>query len=207
MSGRPLALKPFIADSQKVNQPYPDTKLILLRHGESEGNASKVIQGSGEYPLSERGKAQALEAKAIVSLWQTSVYISSDLSRALDTALIISDYAPVLQDKRYRERSAGKWEGVPREELERAYPGSIENDALRPEGYESEKSVYARVLPALHDSLQHEGLVIVVSHGAVFRLIEKYFGGSGERFSHFEGLAFNQDLALLGRVHAIGDKE
>ena len=203
---RPLTLDPLIADSQKMTQLYSDAKLILLRHGESEGNASKVVQGDGEYPLSERGKKQALEAKAVVSLWQPNVYMSSDLSRAFDTALIISDFAPIIQDIRYRERSAGKWEGISRDELERAYPGSIENDALRPEGYESEKSVYARILPALEDSLEYDGLVVVVSHGAVFRLIERYFGGTGERFKHLEGLAFNKDFALLGRVHTIGDK-
>lgn len=186
--------------------PYPQTKLILLRHAESEGNANKVIQGDGEYPLSDKGRQQALEAKTIISPWTPKFYISSDLSRALDTALIISDFSSVIQDARYRERSAGKWEGISREEMEKAYPGSIENDTLRPEGYETEESVYARILPALKDALQYEGLILVVSHGAVFRLVERYFGGSGERFNHLEGIAFNHNLELLGRVQTIGDK-
>jgi len=62
------------------------------------------------------------------------------------------------------------------------------------------------VLPAIQESLKYEGLVIVVSHGAIFRVIDRYFGGSGERFKHLEGLAFDKDSQLLGRVHTIGDK-
>ena len=188
--------------------PYPQAKLILLRHGESEGNAAKVIQGSGEYPLSDKGKEQAIKAREIVAIWNPSFYISSDLDRAFDTAFLLSAGSPsIIKDERYRERSAGKWEGFSRDELEKMYPGSIENDALRPEEYESEKSVYDRILPAMRDSLKFDGLVLVVSHGAVFRLIDRYFGGTGERFKHLEGLVFDQDSKLLGRVNAIGDIE
>ena len=135
------------------------TKLVLLRHGESEGNASKIIQGSGEYPLSENGKRQAMEARDTVSKWNLKQYVSSDLSRAFDTAVILSgSVKDIVLDERFRERGAGKWEGVSREELERAYPGSIENDDLRPDDYESEESVLNRIIPAMEATLLFEGL-------------------------------------------------
>lgn len=122
------------ADTLGMPAPYPHSKLILIRHGESEGNAAKIIQGYGEYPLSEKGRAQALAARSTIKAWQPNTYLSSNLSRALDTALIISEGQEVIQDERYKERGAGKWEGTPRDEMERLHPGAMTNDELRPEG-------------------------------------------------------------------------
>jgi len=84
--------------------PYLEAKLILLRHGESEGNAARIIQGNGEYPLSDKGREQAIIAKKTTSHWNPAVYISSNLSRAHDTALILSNNLEVIKDSRYNER-------------------------------------------------------------------------------------------------------
>lgn len=59
----------------------------------------------------------------------------------------------------------------------------------------------------MRDALKYPGLLLVVGHGAVFRLVDSYFGGSGDRFSHLEGLAFDENLTLLGRVQTLEKAE
>ena len=80
------------------------------------------MQGSGEYPLSAEGRAQALSASANIRALDPLLVVSSDLARAADTALLVTgrvDYT----DPRLRERGAGQWEGLPRSSLEAAHPG------------------------------------------------------------------------------------
>lgn len=180
------------------------TKIVILRHGESEGNAQKIMQGSAEYPLTPLGIEQSLMARSVVEGWSVAHWIASDLSRAVDTAKLLSALAEVHMDPRLRERGAGPWEGLPRSVLETAYPGSLENDALREElGFELATAMVARSLESLTDVMTHEGLILVVSHGAVMRFLERYLGGDGARFRHLDGLAISSELKLLGRVSTI----
>ena len=73
----------------------PDTpiyRITLVRHGESVGNAENRLQGHADYPLSERGRAEAL---ALAQRWKTEAItfdhvIASPLSRALETGQIIA---------------------------------------------------------------------------------------------------------------------
>lgn len=178
-----------------------NTRLLLIRYTESEGNATKIIQGSSEYPLSATGRQQAIQAAKNISQLQPVTVISSPLSRAIDTAMLAAgrvDY----QDNRLREREAGAWEGRPRQELETAYAGALENDNLRPEEYETTESVITRILEALKEILAASpaGLILGISHGAVLRVLDRHLGGTGNRFGYLEGLALDDDLHILKRV-------
>lgn len=67
----------------------PDkTRLVLVRHAESDGNAGGIVQGAGEYPLSVRGRSDASRAFEVIRLWRADIIASSDLSRAIDTAVL-----------------------------------------------------------------------------------------------------------------------
>lgn len=165
------------------------------------------MQGRGDYPLSAAGRAQASSARDSVVSWGATVYVASDLSRSYETALIISDAAAVLRDTRLTERDAGPWEGRPRAEMERDHPGSLENDTLRPPGFEAASSVAARLFGAFEEFINHEGLVVVVGHGATMRVVEAELAGVRQRYANLEGMALSASLEWLGRVETLPNHE
>jgi broad specificity phosphatase PhoE len=165
----------------------PGGRLILVRHAESEGNAQKIMQGAGEYPLSEKGRNAATQAASRISLLNPAIVVSSDLARATDTARLAAGRVDII-DPRLRERGAGPWEGRPRHELEDAHPGSLEDDSLRPEGFEPAAEVLERMLAACSDLLDKGVVVVAFTHGAVLRVLDVAAGGTGRRFAHLEGL-------------------
>lgn len=178
----------------------PEPRLYLVRHAESEGNARKIMQGAAEYPLSDEGRAQALRAAAHIHALDPLLVVSSDLARAVDTALLMAGRVD-RKDLRLRERGAGQWEGLPRSTLEAAHPGALEDDALRPGGFEDARDVAARMREAADELLGHNGVVIAITHGAVLRLLEKDLTGTGTRFGHLEALVLGPGLVVIGRAN------
>lgn len=100
--------------------------LLLIRHGESVGNAGGRLQGQSDTPLNERGRAQAraLAARLQREAWEPAAVYASDLSRAAETAEILA--APfglaVTLDARLREYNAGVLNGIIWAEVEFRYP-------------------------------------------------------------------------------------
>lgn len=180
----------------------PKTRLYLVRHAESVGNDRKIMQGAGEYPLSAMGRTQALQAGSMVATLCPSLVVASDLARARDTALLAVGRVD-RTDPRLRERGAGSWEGRLRSDLEDAHPGALEDDALRPEGFEPARDVVARMRVAATELLEHGGVVVAITHGAVLRLLEKDLGGTGARFSHLEALVLGPGLVIVSRVNLL----
>lgn len=126
--------------------------------------------------------------------------MSSDLSRAVDTALLTTGRVD-RTDSRLRERGAGQWEGVPRSSLEAAHPGALEDDALRPDGFEDARDVVDRMRSAADELLDHNGVVVAITHGAVLRLFEKDLTGTVTRFGHLEALVIGPGLVVMGRAN------
>jgi alpha-ribazole phosphatase len=85
--------------------------LVLLRHGESEGNAARQLVGRGDSPLTDRGRAQA--AALAGALGAVGRLISSPLSRARDTAAALALGLPVELDERWIEVDYGAYDGEP----------------------------------------------------------------------------------------------
>jgi broad specificity phosphatase PhoE len=156
------------------------TRILLVRHGQSVWNADGRWQGQADPPLSELGQTQAASASARIGIVD-GIY-ASDLLRAHHTAEIVAAPigADVAVDPRLRERSAGDWEGRTRAEIDEGWPGYLESGD-RPDGYEADESVLARVLEALGEIADaHDGDVLVVTHGGVVRTLERHLGGDGE---------------------------
>ena len=192
--------------NSKIKLLPKNAKIVLLRHGESEGNAQKIMQGSGEYPLSEKGKVQVLEARETVSSWLPSNYLASTLSRSIDTALILSGLNIVKSDERFNERGAGKWEGLARSHMEALYPGSLEDDTVKPDDFEPESEVIDRMLKGLWEVRSYSGLSIIVGHGATLRLLDRKLNGGGNRFKYLEGLIFDEELNILSRIKTLEEE-
>ena len=99
-------------------------RLVLLRHGRTAWNAQRRFQGQADPPLDDVGRAQAYEVAALVAALQPDLLVSSDSTRAMQTAVPIGAMLalPVRPEPRLRERSLGHWEGLTREEVQHNYP-------------------------------------------------------------------------------------
>jgi broad specificity phosphatase PhoE len=154
------------------------TDLLVVRHGQSEWNAIGRWQGHADPALSELGRRQA--AVAAASIGAVDGIISSDLLRAAETAAIISQQlgvGPVMIDERLRERDVGEWTGLTRIEINRRWPGWVD-DLRRPDGFEDVESVLLRVLEAfaaIRDA-SPGGSLLVITHGGVIRSLAASHG-------------------------------
>lgn len=146
------------------------TTFALIRHGQTDWNAERRLQGSTDIPLNDVGRGQARDAVAVVSGYAWDTIVSSPLSRAAETADLIAAGLGLTVARRLpelSERSFGPAEGL------QAGP---ELDALRIEGgfrgAESEDEAADRGLTAL-EALAEEfrgGRVLVVAHGTLLRV-------------------------------------
>ena len=150
------------------------TRVLLLRHGQSEWNAVGRWQGHADPPLTALGRAQAVAASR--SIGAVDAVVASDLLRANETAEIVAGQlgvGPVLVDVRLRERDAGEWTGLTRAEIDDRFPGYLAV-GRRPPGWEDAETLAGRVLGALRDAQQAfpGGDVLAVTHSGVIRAIE-----------------------------------
>ncbi len=101
-------------------------RLVMLRHGQTGYNAGSRMQGQLDTELSDLGRDQAVAAAEVLAKRQPLVIISSDLRRALDTAVALGERSglPVLVDTRLRETHLGDWQGMTHLEVDAAAPGA-----------------------------------------------------------------------------------
>jgi probable phosphoglycerate mutase len=100
------------------------TRVLLIRHGQSQGNAERRFGGHTATPLSQLGHAQAeATARALASENLTAIY-SSDLMRTVQTAepLARATGLRVERTSAFRERSVGLMEGLTFEDAAEAHP-------------------------------------------------------------------------------------
>jgi uncharacterized phosphatase len=147
------------------------TTLYLVRHGETDWNAERRIQGRTDIPLNDTGRAQAATTGALLSRRTWDGLFSSPLVRAVQTAMIIGGEIgmPVLDTiDAIAERNYGEAEGLDYESIERKFPG----DTTVP-GRETHQEVADRVLPALMQlaALRAGESLVVVTHGGVIRSV------------------------------------
>ena len=147
------------------------TLLYLVRHGETDWNLQRRIQGSTDIPLNDTGRAQAARTGSLLARRDWDGIISSPLSRAYETASIIARETGLAEPERLDdivERAYGNAEGLTGGELSRLYP---QGSAVP--GRESREQVAARVIPALVGLAEsHPGLrFIVTTHGGVIRTV------------------------------------
>lgn len=152
------------------------TRVCLVRHGETDWNLEKRIQGSMDIPLNAKGVAQAQAAAQALGAFQFDALYSSDLARAAMTAQpIAAALGLAIQfDARWQERDYGVMQGLNPQEADAQFPQM--NALLKgrkigfdPAGGETLAAFVARVSSALaHIADAHRGQqVLVVAHGHV----------------------------------------
>jgi len=163
------------------------TRLLLVRHGESEWNAIGRWQGWADPPLSDLGRRQAAVAARAVGA--VDAIVSSDLQRANQTADIIANelgIGPVVVDAALRERDAGPWTGRTRQEIEAEWPDYLAS-GKRPDGYEEDETLLDRVTPALVTLEAAGETVLVVTHGGVIGAVDRLLGQTHARTPNLGG--------------------
>lgn len=151
-------------------------KLYLMRHGETDGNKVRVLQGRLDNPLNENGRRQAIEAGKHLKEISFDAYYVSPLSRAIETAELASgkNRAEFIKEDRIVEISFGNLEGKTLEELGTDFKRFfVDPEQYQPkEGAESFQKLIARVKDFLEElkSKPYE-TVLAVSHGAAIHAI------------------------------------
>ena len=182
---------------------------MLWRHGQTIWNAERRFQGQSDIPLDETGQAQAERAARLLAALRPDLIVSSDLSRAAQTAAPLARLTglEVTLDKDLRERHGGRWEGLTDTEIRTRYP--VEHANWTPPDGEPSPVVADRVAGALYRIAEaaagtenaEPGLAVVVSHGAALRLgMSRLLGMPDELFGVLGPLS-NCSWSVLGRRH------
>lgn len=145
--------------------------IYLVRHGETDWNRERRIQGSSDIPINANGRDQARTTGKLLARRQWDGIFASPLSRAMETAQIIAEQIGVsapLPLPAVVERHYGDAEGRTDSEIDALYPGDTEVP-----GRESRQAVIERALPALVQLAEaNQGKsVIVVVHGGIIAAI------------------------------------
>lgn len=152
------------------------TRIVAIRHGETDWNVGARIQGHTDIGLNATGRWQARRtAQALADERFAAVY-TSDLARAADTAAALADAVGVVLRRHtgLRERAFGVFEGRSFGELEQRWPAEVQRWRRRdpdfgPEGGETLRDFYERAVAAVLElAARHPGeQIAVVTHGGV----------------------------------------
>lgn len=153
---------------------HQGTRLLLVRHGETDWNRETRFQGGIDIPLNDNGRQQAQKAAQFLKDVALDFAFSSPMLRPKETAEIILQYHPAIQLELLdglREISHGLWEGKLEAEIEQAYPGelhrwrTVPDEVQMPEGenlhqvWERSQAAWQSILAAV-DNQSKTGLVV-----------------------------------------------
>lgn len=187
------------------------TKLLLIRHGETEDNHRRVFQGQGGRGLSARGRAQTerLAARLVEGCVRIDALYCSDLERARETAQILAGAlglgAPV-EDRDLREVDVGAWQGLDLDEIARRFPDEqkawLDGHDFKRGGGESYAELGVRVTRSIERiAAEHAGkTVAIVSHGASLKVFVAGVLGIGMDRLRFIRVATNTAVSLVERT-------
>lgn len=175
-------------------------RLILLRHGQTEYNATRRMQGQLDTELSSRGVEQAKTAARYLKNLGIEKIVSSDLERARNTALAVAEEIglEITTDPRLRETHLGDWQGKTHEEVDTAHPGARakwrHDPTWAPPGGESRVDVAKRTrevveeLMAEHDGWNDSTVLFVAHGGAISALTSNLLDLALDQYPMISGL-------------------
>lgn len=160
------------------------TRLYLFRHGETDWNVEERFQGHLDIPLNAKGRKQAREMVKVLREGAIEAILSSDLSRAVETAEIVAWElgVPVFQDAGLREANLGKAQGLTRSEIESQFgkdlvelwksPKLTDADVCYPSS-ETGSQVYQRATETIRGFIHRNSYnrIGIATHGGVIRRI------------------------------------
>ena len=168
--------------SAKVEQSLP-TKVLLIRHAQTEWNIQRRFQGHGNSPITEEGQEQLQRLKSRLAGVEFDVVYSSDLGRTMETSQMLSGKKRI-EEPRLRERGVGVLEGLNLEQIMAKHAEAFQ--AFRAgdkdhqiDGGESLQTALNRAWEFLEEMpVKHAGAELAaVSHAGLIRLICKQILG------------------------------
>ncbi|CCQ92672.1 Phosphoglycerate mutase/fructose-2,6-bisphosphatase [[Clostridium] ultunense Esp] len=173
-------------------------KIYLVRHGESEWNVLKKIQGQQNIALTQKGIEQAhLIGERLINENIEKIY-SSDLNRAYITAKIIGNKLnlAITPMKEFREINFGVWEGISNDKMIEEHQDDLalwrnEPEKLQIEGAETLKELQIRAMNGLNKIIHNDRIdnVLIVSHSATLKTI--ILGLLNMNLANFKNLTIN----------------
>ncbi len=162
------------------------TKLILIRHGETEYSIERRYCGFTDVPLNQNGRLQSVSLRSKLSEFQIDLIYSSDLKRAYQTAEIVFPEKDIIQDLDLREVNFGLWEGLTHKEIvaryDKLYSQWLKEITMfpTPQG-ESLIELNLRVMQAFNNIInKHTGRTIaIIGHGGPFSIIRCHITNKG----------------------------
>lgn len=159
------------------------TIFYIIRHGETEANVKKILQGHSDYPLTQRGKDQAKEVSGLLKNIHFDKVFSSDLFRAKHTAqlILLERKMAIETSKLLRERTFGKYEGTSwfyqddhLKKMWQKYETLSDQERFRfkfSEDQESDEEIATRMLTFIREiAVAYPGkTILIVSHGGIMR--------------------------------------
>ena len=156
------------------------TKIIFIRHGQTEWNITGRYQGQSDVPLSELGVEQAKKLAAAFPVQGLTAIYSSNLSRAMTTAQCVADRFGLTVEPRaeLREINFGDWEGLTYDEITAKWPEALTDFFQRPDRLviphgESFPIVQQRALGCIRElcAAHKDETIAVTAHGAILRTL------------------------------------
>jgi len=165
--------------------------LFITRHGQTEWNLQKRMQGWFDSPLTTQGKQAACALGKRLSNEKFNAIYSSPSGRAVDTAKLICNerQIPIFFKQQLKEINTGDWQGMTENEIQEEYPLQFKKYYEDPQNFtlddsESFQDVLDRSLQVIHDiceRYEENDKVLIVTHGVVKKLL----------IAHFNNLSLN----------------
>jgi alpha-ribazole phosphatase len=163
------------------------TRILLVRHGQSQGNAEGRFGGHPATPLSAKGRAQAEATARVLANERVTAIYASDLMRAVETAepLARALKLEINRAEAFRERSVGQMEGLTFQEAAEQFPEDYAALLRRDfdlvlTGGESYRQMLDRAAHALDEAINanHGGCVAVFSHTGTICILALHLMGA-----------------------------
>lgn len=188
--------------NRRGDQPL---RILVMRHGETDWNRVKRVQGTRDIPLNDRGRAQvraAAQRLAHSGDYQISQIMTSPLGRAKESALICQEVlrVPLIEQAEWRERSFGRLEGMTTDEIQQIYQVDdfeeineitpmedpfarfLHRQPMGPFPVESIEEITHRITRGLHRIVEQastrgwEGDILLVTHGSMIKRLARMGG-------------------------------
>ena len=159
------------------------SKLYMIRHGKTDWNIKKLIQGSTDIPLNEEGINEAKSVAAKIDLSKMDVCIASPMQRASETAkIIIQNKLPIIYDDLLKERSFGYYEGTETtwEMINKHWDYNLNNKEGNIESIRDCLDRAKQVLDKIKTEYPNKN-VLIVSHACLIKCIHFNIVGYGEK--------------------------
>ena len=182
-----------IADSAFFSPLSHATRLYIVRHGQSEGNAKGIFQGRLDMPLDAGGRSQARDLGVWLAREGVGTILSSPLARAAETARIVGEACATepLLEASFAEIDTGIFTGLSFEQARRLHPEVYSDFEGRSweavPGAERAEALYGRAMTAwtvlraralAAEGSARDGAIAVISHGGFIQwLVRSTFGG------------------------------